>query len=274
MPMSRTRIPLTDQDRATYEWQLWVTDFGETGQEALKGASVLISRCGGVGGTVAYYLAAAGIGRLVLAHGGNVRPSDLNRQLLMTHDSLGKPRIDSAARRLRELNPNVEIEAVPENVSEGNVRRLVERVDLVVDCAPLFTERFLMNREALRQGKPVVEAAMYDMEAQLTVFSRGAPRVCRVCIPLIRRPGSGSFLSLELLRGRSPVWRQSRRSSGSPALANCCLAACSSPTCATCHFEPFACEGILPALHAGPDRPTSKRTDAAKFLIPATAISD
>ena len=96
---------LTDEERAVYEWQMWVPEFGEEGQEKLKGASVLISRIGGLGGVVAYELAAAGVGRLVLAHAGDVKPSDLNRQLLMTHDGLGKSRVESAARRLRELNP-------------------------------------------------------------------------------------------------------------------------------------------------------------------------
>lgn len=164
---------LTDLERAIYEWQMWVPDFGEKGQEKLKGASVLISRCGGVGGVVAYELAAAGIGRLVLAHAGNVKPSDLNRQLLMTYDWLGKPRIESVVRRLRELNPNVAIEAVGENISETNVERLVGQVDLVVDCAPLFQERFLMNFEAVRQGKPIVECAMYELEAQITTIIPG-----------------------------------------------------------------------------------------------------
>src|SRR5437588_11254957 len=95
--------PLTDADRAIYEWQLWVHGFGEPGQERLKGASVLVSRCGGVGGIVAYELAAAGIGRLVLAHAGSTRPSDLNRPLLMTHDTLGQPRMAVAPPRLPEL---------------------------------------------------------------------------------------------------------------------------------------------------------------------------
>ncbi len=84
------RIPLTAEERATYEWQIWVEDFGEAGQERLKAASVLVSRVGGLGSVVAYELAAAGIGQLVLAHAGNVKPSDLNRQLLMTHDWLGR----------------------------------------------------------------------------------------------------------------------------------------------------------------------------------------
>ena len=175
------RKPLTDAERAVYEWQLWVQGFGEPGQELLKGSSVLVSRCGGVGGMVACELAAAGVGRLVLAHAGNLRPSDLNRQLLMSHDGLGRLRALLAAERLRELNPHVEIEAVPENVTEGNAARLVGGVDLVVDCAPRFEERLLMNREAVRQGKPLVECAMYELEAQVTTVVPGRTP-CLACL--------------------------------------------------------------------------------------------
>src|SRR5437660_2418883 len=164
---------LTEAEQAVYQWQTWVHDFGVAGQERLKGAAVLVSRVGGVGGTVAYQLAAAGVGRLVLAHAGNLRPDDLNRQLLMTHDWIGRPRIDLAARRLRELNPTLEVLAVAENISEKNVGRLVAEADLVMSCAPLFSERLLMNREAVRQGKPLVDCAMYELEGQLTTIIPG-----------------------------------------------------------------------------------------------------
>src|ERR1700736_1612933 len=97
--------PLTDADRAVYEWQMWVSDFGEAGQEKLKGASVLISRIGGGGGSVGYYVAAADVGRLLLAHAGNLRANDLNRQLLMSHDGIGHCRVELAAQRLRQFNP-------------------------------------------------------------------------------------------------------------------------------------------------------------------------
>lgn len=172
---------LTDFEKSRYEWQMWVPGFGEEGQRKLKSASVLISRCGGVGGAVAYELAAAGVGRLVLAHGGNLKPSDLNRQLLMTHDWIGKPRVESAARRLRELNPLIEIEAVPENVTPANAAALVGRVDLVVDCAPLFAERLLMNGEAVRQRKPLVDCAMFDWQAQVTTILPGRTP-CLACL--------------------------------------------------------------------------------------------
>lgn len=173
--------PLTDEERAVYEWQIWVPDFGEAGQERLRGSSVLISRVGGLGSVVAYELAAAGIGKLVLAHAGNVKPSDLNRQLLMTHDWLGKPRVESARRRLHDLNPRLDIVAVDANVSDENAVELVEQVDLIVDCAPLFEERFAMNAVAVRRNKPLIECAMYDLEASITTILPGSTP-CLACL--------------------------------------------------------------------------------------------
>ena len=175
------RHPLTAEEKDVYEWQMWIPDLGEEGQQRLKDASVMVSRVGGVGSVVAYELAAAGIGKLVLAHAGNVKPSDLNRQLLMTHDWIGKPRIESIRRRLLDLNPRLEIVAVAENVSEDNAADLVQQCDLIVDCAPLFPERFAMNRQAILQKKPLVECAMYEMEAHITTVIPGQSP-CLQCI--------------------------------------------------------------------------------------------
>ncbi len=172
---------MTDLERARYEWQLWVSGFGEAGQERLKASSVLVSRCGGVGGNVAYQLAAAGIGRLILAHAGNLRLDDLNRQLLMTTDGVGKPRMDIAPQRLRELNPHVKIEPIAENITEENAARLVAKADLVVSCAPLVRERLLMNREAVRQGKPLIDCAMYELEGTLMTVLPGKS-ACLACL--------------------------------------------------------------------------------------------
>lgn len=173
--------PLDDEERATYEWQTWVPGFGEAGQERLKGASVLVSRVGGLGSVVAYELAAAGVGRLVLAHAGNIKPSDLNRQLLMTHAALGTSRVESARRRLLELNPRLAIEAVAENVSPENAERLVAQADVVVDCAPLFEERLAMNAACVQLGKPLVECAMFELEATLTTIVPGLTP-CLACL--------------------------------------------------------------------------------------------
>jgi molybdopterin/thiamine biosynthesis adenylyltransferase len=176
-----TPQPLNDEERATYEWQIWVPGFGEAGQEKLKGASVMVSRVGGLGSVVAYELAAAGIGKLVAAHGGNVKYSDLNRQLLMTYDWIGKPRIDTIERRLKDMNPRMQIIKHPENVNQENAKSLVQQADIIVDCAPLFEERYAMNAEAVRQGKPLVECAMYEMEAHITTIIPGQTP-CLRCI--------------------------------------------------------------------------------------------
>lgn len=177
------RTTLSEDEKAIYEWQLRVSDFGIGGQERLKNSTVFISRVGGLGSLVAYELAAAGVGRMILAHAGVIRPGDLNRQLLMTHDALGTPRIESAQKRLLELNPRLEIEAVAENVNAENVSGLVAGADLIIDCAPRFEERFLMNRAAVAQNKKLVECAMYDLEFQLTSIMPGKTPCLRCLVP-------------------------------------------------------------------------------------------
>ena len=172
---------LTSHDLERYSWQLDVPGFGEEGQRKLMGSTVLVTRCGGVGGTAALELAAAGVGHIILAHAGALRLDDLNRQLLMTTEHIGKPRIASAARRLRELNPNVEVTTIAENATTENAARLVEKADLVIDAAPLFSERYALNRACVAAGKPLVEVAMYAMELTLTTILPGKTP-CLECI--------------------------------------------------------------------------------------------
>ena len=172
---------LTPEERAIYEWQIWLPGFGESAQRKLKGASVLISRVGGIGGLVAAQLAMAGIGKLVLAMGGAVQARDLNRQLLQSRDRVGKPRLEGILERLRGLNPHVELLGVGENVSDENAQDLVAQADIVVDAAPLFAERYALNRAAVALGKPMVECAMFALEAQLTTFIPGRTG-CLACL--------------------------------------------------------------------------------------------
>lgn len=183
---------MAEQDRADslssleeeiYSWQTPVTGFGQHGQEKLKRASVLVTRCGGLGGLIAYELAAAGVGQLVIAHAGNVKPSDLNRQLLMTRDWIGKPRIESIRRRLLELNPDLKLITVPENATPENAEDLVAQADVVVDAAPLFEERYALNEAAVKLGKPMVECAVYELECHLTTIVPGVTPCLRCLYP-------------------------------------------------------------------------------------------
>lgn len=173
--------PLSPDELQRYDWQLSVPGFGAEGQEKLKAATVMVSRIGGVGGSVAMQLAAAGVGRLILTHAGNLRLDDLNRQLLMTTAGIDRPRVESAERWLKAFNPHVAIETAAENISEANAAKLVSRCDLVVGAAPLFSERLLMNREAVRQRKPLVDSAMYELEGRLMTVMPGQS-ACLACL--------------------------------------------------------------------------------------------
>ena len=164
---------LKPEELAAYAWQMDLAGLGETGQRKLKAASVLISRVGGVGGIVALQLAAAGVGKLVLATGGRLKASDLNRQLLQADHQIGTVRMKNIVRRLREFNPRLEVVGIAENASESNAAALVSQADLVIDAAPLFEERFALNRAAVAARKPMVECAMYALEAQLTCVLPG-----------------------------------------------------------------------------------------------------
>ena len=172
---------LSELESAIYEWQLDVPGFGESGQCKLRQSTALVSRIGGLGGPLAFQLAAAGIGKLILVHQGNLRKDDLNRQILMRWDGLGKPRVESAARTLAAFNPNIEVEIVNANFSEDNAADLVSRADMVFDCAPLFEERFLMNRECIRQGKPLIDCAMYNLEGHVFPIVAGQTP-CLACL--------------------------------------------------------------------------------------------
>lgn len=176
---------LTDAERERYSWQLTVPGFDEDAQERLKGASVLVSRVGGLGSPVAYELAAAGVGRLILAHAGELEPSDLNRQILMKEACIGRSRVECAAERLQAFAPSLEVVAVPENVSIANADALVGMSDLVVDCAPMFEERLAMNDACVAQGKPMVECAMYELQATITSIIPGQTACLRCLVPEI-----------------------------------------------------------------------------------------
>lgn len=161
---------LTAIELERYSRQMMLPNFGEEAQRKLKSATVLVTGVGGLGGTAALYLAVAGIGKLILVRGGGLRLDDMNRQVLMTDDWVGNPRVFKAQETLHSINPDVEIEAVYEYVTAENVDELVQSCDIALDCAHNFTERNLLNEACVRWQKPMVEAAMSDMEAYLTTI--------------------------------------------------------------------------------------------------------
>jgi molybdopterin/thiamine biosynthesis adenylyltransferase len=126
-------------------------------------------------------LARAGIGRLILAHGGQIVPEYLNRMQLAFTDDVDRPCTEVFVERLQAINPAVALTAIPDNINEENVADLVSQADLIVDGAPLFEERYLMNREAVRQRKPLMMGAMYSTEGYVTTSVPGETP-CLACI--------------------------------------------------------------------------------------------
>jgi molybdopterin/thiamine biosynthesis adenylyltransferase len=164
---------LTDDDLQTYAWQLDIPGFGKAGQSKLKQTTALISRVGGLGGPLALQLAAAGFGKLILAHGGDLRADDLNRQVLMSREHIGRSRVECARATLKRFKPEIEIEAIDANITRENAADLVARADIVFDCAPLFEERFLMNEQCISQNKPLIDSAMFNFDGQVIPIVRG-----------------------------------------------------------------------------------------------------
>jgi len=172
---------LTEREREIYKRQIQIPGFGEDGQLKLRNSSALVTRVGGLGGPVSLYLAMAGIGKLVIVHGGKLTWSNMNRQILMAYDHVGKPRIEVVPDLFKRLAPHVEVVTVGEEVDEKLARELVAQVDIVCDCPPSFEERYALNKACVELGKPMVEAAMYGMEGNLTLMVPGETP-CLACV--------------------------------------------------------------------------------------------
>lgn len=168
------QVKLSERETEQFAWQIMMPEFGEEAQQKLKASTALVSRIGGLGGPTALYLAMAGIGKLVLAHGGVPEMGHLNRWIFTPLEAVGKVSpVDSTKEHIQKLVPNIEIMGVKESINEKNVEDLVSKVDIVMDCPPWFEERQLLNREIVRQKKPMIEAAMYGMEGYVTTIIPG-----------------------------------------------------------------------------------------------------
>lgn len=174
LPKHEEELPgLSTFEQHLFARQMMLPSFGELGQKKLRGASVMISRVGGLGGTAAMLLARAGVGKLVLAHGGTFEHADLNRMHLAFREHLGLARMPAFIETLQHINPDVELVSHSDNVNAENVEELMAQADVVLDAAPDFVERYVMNTEAVRTSKPLVMAAMSGLEGYVTTIRPG-----------------------------------------------------------------------------------------------------
>jgi molybdopterin/thiamine biosynthesis adenylyltransferase len=157
---------LTPEQLDRYARHVILDGVGAAGQERLLGAAVLVVGAGGLGSPVVAYLAAAGVGSLTIADGDEVERSNLQRQVLHREADLGTPKAESAARFVRERNPDVSVTARAEAVGPADAADLVEHHDVVVDCSDNFPTRFLLNDACVLAGTPLVHGAVYRFEGQ------------------------------------------------------------------------------------------------------------
>lgn len=182
---------LTQDERSRYARHLSVPGIGEDGQRKLKGSSVLMIGTGGLGSPAALYLAAAGVGKIGLIDPDRVDRTNLQRQILHGESWVGKPKLESAADRLREINPHVELELFPARFSPENAMDLVAPYDVVLDGCDNFPTRFLSNDACYLLKKPCVYGSIFQFEGQVTVFASHLGGPCYRCmLPTLPPPGA------------------------------------------------------------------------------------
>jgi len=159
-----------------YSRHLRLPQVGLEGQRKLAQASVLVVGAGGLGSPSAYYLAAAGIGRMLIADDDVVDRSNLQRQILHGEQRIGQAKVESAAASLSALNPRVKIEPRRVRVTADTVDELVAGVDLVLDGADNFPVRYLLSDACVKHAKPLVYGAVHRFEGQVSVFDAGRQR--------------------------------------------------------------------------------------------------
>ena len=157
--------------------------FGLSGQERLGDLSVAVIGVGGLGSFSALYLAAAGVGRLVIVDGDVVEDDNLNRQVLHWEDDIGRLKVYSALEKLRRFNPYMDIEVVPEHVAEDNAEKILRSVDAVVDALDNWEARFIVDRVAYRLGKIYVHAGVHGLEGQVIPIVPGETPCLRCLLP-------------------------------------------------------------------------------------------
>jgi len=161
---------MQDEQLLRYSRQIMLPGIDIEGQQRLLEARVLVIGVGGLGSPVAMYLAASGIGHMVLVDDDVVDLSNLQRQIVHTTDRVGTPKAESARQTLSALNPEITIDAINERLTGDALDAEVRAADLVVECTDSFASRFEVNRACVATSTPLVSGAAIRMEGQVTVF--------------------------------------------------------------------------------------------------------
>lgn len=173
---------LNDQDFLRYSRQLLLEEFGIEGQQKLQRASVLIVGLGGLGAPAALWLAAAGVGRLLLADDDTLHISNLQRQILYRSTDCGKAKAPLAQHQLQSLNPQVETIALQERIDEERLSALLPQVNLVLDCSDNMATRHAINAACVASHTPLISGSAVGFSGQLLVITPPWRHGCYRCL--------------------------------------------------------------------------------------------
>ena len=171
---------MDDKQLLRYSRHILLPPIDVRGQEKLLASRVLIIGLGGLGSPAAMYLAASGVGHLVLADHDKVDLTNLQRQIVHATDRVGQDKTASAARGLETINPGVRVTALNRKLEERELAEQVRLADAVIDATDNFASRFAINAACVRAGKPLISGAVVRFEGQVTVFVPGGP--CYRCL--------------------------------------------------------------------------------------------
>lgn len=169
-----TPYSASDFDRR-YARQMILPNVGREGQQKLSAARVLIIGAGGLGSPCAFYLAAAGIGHLVIVDDDLVDLSNLQRQILHKNCNVGQSKVSSAKSTLNDLNPSICIDIHKDRITPGNISNYLNNIDLVIDATDNFKTRYAISDACARRGIPWVYGAVYRFEGQVSLFTASIP---------------------------------------------------------------------------------------------------
>ncbi len=179
---------LTEEELQRYHRQVMIDGWDVPGQEKLKQSKVFVAGAGGLGSAAILYLASAGVGTLTICDCGTVGPSNLNRQILHTHERLGFSKVESAARALESTNPDTGVVGFNEKLDRSNAQRLIGDSQLILDCLDNWETRFALNEAAVAMRIPMIHAGVAGFRGHITFLD--PPRTpCLACFQPSRPPG-------------------------------------------------------------------------------------
>ena len=170
------------QKQIQYSRHLLLPDVDEAGQSRLLNASVLVIGMGGLGCPVSQYLCTSGIGQMTLMDDDAVELSNLPRQILFHESDIGRSKVQVAAEKLQQLNPDCNISSIPQRAAAETLEALTEPFDLILDCTDNLSSRLDINRYAVERNIPLIIAAAIRLEGQLAAFQNSGNGPCYQCL--------------------------------------------------------------------------------------------